>query len=730
MSCGLKDDILITTALGDHSMYLSRMTFLSAFAGLLSLAGCVPPVDYAALIPPPGKYDVRILRDTWGVPHIFGKTDKDVAYGLLYAHCEDDFKQIQEGLFLARAKLASIQGKAAAPVDYLVQLFRFREIVEAKYDTDLAPETRAICEASADGYNHYAALHRDQVIPGILPCTGKDVVMGFVVKTPFFFGMDDDLAKLMAPGAPGEVSQKLAATLEENNVFTHGLPIGSNTFAVGPSRTPDGSAYLDINSHQPWTGPVAWYETHLHSEEGWDMVGGVFPGTPIILHGHNRNLGWAHTVNKPDLVDVYKLDMNPDRPLEYKFDGQWRALEKRTARIKVHLWGDFYWNVAKPTYFSVYGPALETPNGFYAVRYAGYGDIRQVEQWFRMNKAKDIGEFEQALRMQAIPSFNIGYADKAGNIWYLYNALLPERSDKYNWRKYLPGNTSETLWTEYYPFETLPQVKNPASGFVQNCNSTPYRTTLGPENPREDHFPVPCGIETHMTNRALRAMELLSADDSITWDEFIAYKFDTNYSPESEAAQFRQRILDETPKDDPVVAEALRALEQWDLGTDETNPTTATAILAIEPIVRARMFGSPPPDLVATFKEKAHLLKRLFGTVTVPWGRVNRIVRGQVDLGLAGGPDTLHAVYGDWKGDHLEGMAGDCYVLMVHWSKDGTLESREIHQFGSATEDETSPHYAAQVPLFAKCATRPVWMNESEIRQHLEREYRPGDFSK
>jgi penicillin amidase/acyl-homoserine-lactone acylase len=235
------------------------------------------------------------------------------------------------------------------------------------------------------------------------------------------------------------------------------------------------------------------------------------------------------------------------------------------------------------------------------------------------------------------------------------------------------------------------------------------------------------GIETTMTNRALRALELYGGDDSITAEEFLAYKFDLAYSEKSVVADLRRQILNLPPSDDPVVLEAIKALRAWDLRTNVDNPGTAIGILVLEPAVRAQLSGRNPPDLMQLVRDKAHLLKDRYGRVDVPWGEVNWIHRGTIDIPTPGGPDVLHAIYGKLVDGRLIANEGDCYILVATWDKDGKVSSQSIHQFGSATLDEKSKHYADQLPLFVDCKLKPVWLDEAEIRTHLEREYRPGE---
>jgi penicillin amidase/acyl-homoserine-lactone acylase len=409
-------------------------------------------------------YNIRILRDTWGVPHIFGETDANVAFGLAYAHAEDNFLTIQQVLAAAKGVSGQINGPDAAPIDYMLQLLRIPETVDAKYETEIDPEVRQLVEAYANGLNQFAALHGDETLPGLFPVSGRDVIAGFMQRTPLFFGLDRALGELFAEERQREISQK-ELPVTDIGLFRSGRTlspysewIGSNTFAVSPERTANGETFLAVNSHQPWEGSVTWYEAHLHSEEGWDAVGGVFPGAPLILHGHNQSLGWAFTVNSPDLIDIYVLDINPENPNQYQFDGQWRELEIREVPLKVKLVGRLFWTVKQEALWSVYGPTVRQPHGTYAIRYASMGEIGYVDQWLKLNKARNLEEWQAAMASGPIPMFNAGYADKEGNIYYLYNGRIPVRVEGYDWELYLPGDTSETLWTEYLPFDELPQL--------------------------------------------------------------------------------------------------------------------------------------------------------------------------------------------------------------------------------------------------------------------------------
>ena len=669
------------------------------------------------------QYDVEILRDTWGVPHIYGITDEDVAFGFAFAHSEDDFKTIQDVVLQTRGELSSVYGTKMIPIDYMTNILRVRENVEKQYDKLIDEDSKGVIEAYVDGLNYYASLNPDESIKKIGMITPYDIVSGFVFRTQFLYGLDYYFNFLY-----GSKKERVQPDLPRT-IWRDSAPLGSNSFAVAPNRTEEEETLLLVNAHQPWDGPIAWYEVHLHSEEGWNIVGGTLPGSPVVFVGHNENLGWAHTINTPDLIDIYELTVNPEDKSQYLFDGEWIDFEVYDSSINVKLMKLFNINVKTNIRWSKHGPVLNLKHGVYAIRYAAMDEIRQIDQWFKMNKATTFEEWESAIKLRYIPSLNCMYADNTGNISYIYNAAFPERNSNYDWKEYLPGDTSESLWTKLEDYKYLPKIHNPESGFLQNCNSTPFKTTDGPDNPDPKFFPEKLGIEMFMTNRALRAIEMFGSDPVISQKDIFKYKFDMKYSEHSAIAQYRNEILDaDIPLKDSTIDEALRVLREWDLNTDPDNKGAALAILSTKPYLKDYYEVISESELVDNFIKAAKLLKKKYGEIGVSWGKVNRMIRGNINLSLGGGPDIMHSIYGNLKRNgELEAFAGDSYILFASWNKDGKVSSRSVHQYGAATMKKNSPHYSDQSLLFANRQLKDVWFEKTDILNNLESKYIPGE---
>ena len=648
-------------------------------------------------------FSARIERDDWGVPHIYGKRDADVSFGLAYAHAQDDYKIIADIILATRGKLASVYGKGAAVNDYYVHLMDIWNTIESNYESDVPADVRALCDGYAAGINLFLQDHPEHGLKKIFPVTGKDLIAGFSHRIPLMFGLDGVMKKLSKETRPQMIG------LNGNDSETESFKmVASNVFAIAPHRSSDGYTRIWINSHQPWDGPVAWYEAHFISEEGWDFYGALFPGSPIPFIGHNPFLGWSHTVNSPDLIDVYELTINPKNNDQYWFEGSWKDLKVRKVPIKVKLFGPFSWTFKRKVKESIHGPVMEFEHGAYALRISSLKNMKFMEEWYRMGKATNFNEFRNALEIHALPMFNTGYADKDGNIFFVYNAKIPKRDDRYNWHELLAGDEQANIWTSYVPFDSLPQVLNPPGGFLQNCNSNPYLAT---GNTADVSKPLPdwTGIETHQTNRALRALETFGDDSSITREEFFKYKYDKKYSSHSTLAKVRDRFIQDLTKEKtPEFQEAVELIKNWNLSADSTNTEAALSMIVLPNSFNEDNLKYDIVKIKKKLRETIDFLMNHFGRIDVPLGKVLRLVRGETDLPLGGGPDLLRAIYFKKKGDKYVGTAGDCYFQAVEWGPNGEMNAWTIHQYGSATAIESSVHYDDQAKLFSKQEMKQV----------------------
>ena len=663
-------------------------------------------------------YDVTIYRDNWGVPHIYGKKDTDTAFGLAYAHSEDDFETLQDVLLALRGKLASVKGRESAPVDYLVGMLKVWETVDKRYDSGLSQEVKNLCAAYADGVNLYMEKHPHEIVGDLYPVTGKDIVAGFVFRVPLMFDFDWYLKELMKDTKPE--FKNYAETNTEYSMY------GSNMIAVNGKKSSDGHTRLAINSHQPWEGPVTWYEVHLNSEEGLNVTGGLFPGSPVVFKGYNDYLGWSHTVNGPDLIDVYELTINPENEDEYLLDGNWLSFEKDELPINVKLWGPINWTFKRELLWSNHGPVIKADHGVYALRYAGSDMVGQLEQWFKMNKSSNLEEFTSAMEMMQIPMFNTLYADKLGNIYYVYNGLIPIRDLDAPWYGILPGDKSELIWNKYYDYDMLPQVLNPDNGYLQNCNSTPYLATVGNQNPKKI-LPDNAGIEDFQTNRAYRANELYGGDISISKDEFYQYKYDTYYSKNSVMNYALNRFLSEVSTTDSLLLKGVSVLENWDMGNQKENTGAALALLTFKLTYNIKDFTYDYESIMERFKESVYFLIDKYGKIDIPLGDLQVIRRGDIILPLDGGPDILRAVYSKMIDNKRVARHGDCFFQMVDWDENGNVTAESIHQYGSATLDKESPHYADQAYLFSQMKMKPSFIELDSIKKYLNKSYNPLD---
>ncbi len=707
---------------------------LALAASTIALASCATapaytpgaPFDAAIAKAEAQRYDARVIRDKFGVPHIYGKRNADVAYGLAYAHAEDDWKNIEEVIRSSRGTLSEIVGDAGMKSDDMILALGNTDIVNREYDTKTSAQSKAVAEGYAAGLNLWCAEHPETNCARTMPVTGRDIIAGFVNRPMSFYGLEAEIDSLLSGRASMEMSTRQAFINT-----TDDIELGSNGLAVAPSRSADSHTRLAANSHQPYEGRVAWYEARLKSEEGIDLIGGLFPGTPIILTGVGPNFGWASTVNKPDLFDTFKLTVDDEKaPTKYRMDGAWKEFERKQIKYSVLRNGALV-PVERTALSSIHGPVYVTDKGVFAMSYVGKGDFKHLDQYLAINMAKTVDDWRAAqIKYNAIPSVNYIVGDSKGGIAYFWNAHMPKRAPGWDRTKVLPGDISETLWKNWESPTTLPSVIRPKSGYIVNANNSPLVPSGPEDNPKAEDYPKDYALDKLVTNRGLRAQELFGADTSITREEFFAYKMDDRYAAGSNVRKMQADFKNVDPGQDADLKAALDIVAAWDGRADMENRNAALTIFTGQAAMGSQIHDAYDRDkAIKALKETAALLKASHGRLDPKWSEVSRVARGGQSWPTNGGPDTLRAVYvaGDLMKDKFRsGRAGDTYVAIADWAPDGTYRIDTIHQYGSATIDASSPHYADQAPIFAAEKFKQPPMTLDAVVAEATRDYRPG----
>lgn len=699
--------------------HLPRTAALVSFKLLVMVFGLFACVKLQANVNPA---HVEIVRDQWGVPHIYGKTDADAVYGLAWATCEDDFSTVQKMLLAVKGRLAETDGKGGAVLDFLSFISGAETVVDTAYEHSFSPSFKKIIEAYAQGLNEYAQAHKEELLRSdLFPVTPKTIIAQYVLTNMLLTGVYLDV-------------QKVFLGLIKN--YETNLPSGSNAFAFNSSRTADGKTYLAVNSHQPLEGLFSWYEVHMVSEEGMNILGGTFPGGMSIFHGTNENLGWACTLNNPNLGDVYKLQMNPNNRLQYWFDDHWETLEVRKKTVKVKL-GAIRIPITKTFYWSKYGTTIKNKDGFYSLRFPANMDIRGCEQLYQMNKAKSFTEWRDYMRQSAFPGINFIYADRTDTIYYVSNGQFPYRNAKYDWNKVLPGNTSETLWQPVYmPYDSLPQVLNPKSGYVLNTNNSPFEASGEGDNPKPENFPAATGIGMEgRNNRSIIAHYLISKQPKLTYSDFKRIKYDEQYNDSmyNHGLPNASLFFELNPKKYPRIADAIAVINKWNCMSDVNNRQAALITFAMYPLIdkiTARGTNYETNHFTeqqyaqALLKAKRHMLKH-FGALEVPYGQVQKHVRGDKEFPIGGMPEVLAATISQpYKKGMRRTFVGESYIQLVRYSKEG-IEIETVHAYGSSSKPG-SPHYNDQMEMFVNKQLKPMTLNKEKIYSGAERIYNPG----
>jgi acyl-homoserine-lactone acylase len=764
------------------SLSLSSISFVALAAFCLIVSGRVPASadDRAAVRPEAAARSIQlaktvtIKRDSFGVPHVYGPTDASCVFGFMYAQAEDYFWQVEDSYLRSLGRAAEVYGEMSLPDDLVNRALEITRLSQTEYQT-ASPKTKEICQAMADGLNYYLATN-PQVKPRLITHFEPWHPLAFrrfILYQSFIYGKSglqtsDILSavqemqgdKLRAAFFPENLRAELAAMeLDRESMSNH---VGSNMWAVRPDKSVSGKALMFINPHQPFFGPGQWYEGHVVSDEGWNLLGACFFGSPFPTLGYNGHVAWSHTVNNPDIVDLYTITFDDKTdPLKYRYGDGWRQATAWTDDVAVK--GEKA-TVSRRFRFTKthQGPVVAVRDGkSIAIRLAKLSDDAAIDQSYAMGRAKSVAEFKEAMRPCNLPMFNAIVADTGGNIFYVYNGAVPKRSAKFDWTKPVDGSNPETEWLGYLSFDELPQLENPKCGFLQNCNQSPLSTTpvgkeLRPgemdENPKASQFPSHVmATERERDNpRAEISRRILHSTAQFAYEDWTRDGFSTKI------LQAERRIPDlvkeweslSTSEPDRAarLKEPVELLKNWDCISAVDSVAMTLFVETYDRVLKmaAKRDLQNRPRIRALEATLADL-EATRGSWKVAWGEINRLQRvhgSQIDLlgrgafrddqpsfPIAGAPGPLGVVFNFYTlpqagQKRRYGVAGHSYVAAVELAKEP--QAKTILQFGESG-DRGSPHWFDQAALYAKKQFKPSWYAQADVEAHCERQYHPGE---
>ena len=706
---------------------------------------------------------VTIVRDDWGIAHVHGKTDADAVFGMIYAQCEDDFNRVESNYLTSLGRTAEAEGEKAVWADLRQRLFI--DPVELKKDYAASPAwLKKLMDAWADGANFYLATHKDvkpKVIAHFEPWMALSFTEGSIggdIERVGLKGLQDFYSQhVLSAGFRKEVASADRATTSlfsaHNDLPTAAPavqqdtePRGSNGFAIAPENTADHHALLLINPH---TSFFFRSELQMASDEGLDAYGAVTWGQFFVYQGFNDRAGWMHTSSGVDAVDEYLETVKVGKGSNtYRHGLEDRAFTTKRVGLKYKA-GDTMKEVSFLVYFSGHGPVVRAEGDKWVTIQLMNTPVKALEQSYLRTKARNYADYRKTMELMANSSNNTIYADADGTIAYWHGNYIPKRDVRFDYTKPVDGSNTATDWKRLMTLDQVPQLKNPASGYLFNVNDSPWNGA-GASSLKKADYPVYVeqGIESA---RGVHALRVLEEHKDFTLESLRAAAYDT-YLP-----WFARTLpaLLATGANDASLKEQIALLTGWDRRWAADSVATSLAVYWGTEVLKtagpaAHKAGVPSEDYVATSMAPADLLPALrvasdklaadFGSWKTPWGQINRFERltGDIvqpfnDSGASAPVPFPSALWGSLASFGARqypgtkkwyGTSGNSFVAVVEFGP--KVRARAVTAGGESGHPD-SKHFADEIQRYASGDLRDVYFYPEQLVGHTERTYRPGD---
>lgn len=696
--------------------------------------------------------NVTIIRDNWGIPHIYGKSDADAVFGLLYAQCEDDFKRVEMNYIEKLGRMSEVKGENSLQDDLYIKLII--DSAEAVADYKNSPAwLKKLLNAYADGINYY--LYKNpQVKPALLTR----------FKPWYQLLWTDGSIGAISTGDVTEAEVKkfylgdTAPTIAKTKDWFEEQTIGSNGFAIAPSKTASGNAILYINPH------VTFYfrpEVQVVSEEGLNVYGAVTWGQLFVYQGFNQYCGWMHTSSNIDVADMYiEKVQKKNGSFFYEYNKALKPVTEKKITLRYTKDGALHTKTIT-TYFTHHGPVMASRNGQW-ISVRGYNrSLKSLMQSFLRTKTKGLEDYKKNMSMHANTSNNTVFADNKGNIAYWHGDYVPRRDKKLNWSLAVDGSTSATEWKGLHTLDEIVHVYNPATGWIQNCNSTPF-TVSGSSSPKKEDYPAYMAPDGE-NFRGINAARVLAKEDQFTIEKTIAAGYDRKLSAMEvlvpALVNSFEKNISASDSLYTILKEPVGLLKKWDFYSSENSVATTLAIEWAQKLTASiqriyidegwddqvtlvKKFAATAsaqellPPLAAVIKE----LKNKFGKWEVAWGEINRYQRISSDIqqkyrddqpsypvGFASASWGMLPSYNSryYPGTSKRyGVSGNSFVCAVEFGK--KIKAKSLLAGGNSG-DPNSKHFTDQLEMYTKGQFKEVLFYKEDVLKNAERTYHPGE---